>query len=258
MRGQDDRRPCRIDVAQELPHRTANLDVDTGRRLVEDQQARLVHESTRNHQPPFHPPGKTAGRVLATIPQAQLPQVLLGALPGEAAPEAVVARLVQDDVLHLFREVQVDLLGHQSDAGLGRLYVGVEVVAEYFHVASRLVDQRRNYADGRGLARAVRPEQRIEVALLDGEVDAFERFIAVGVGLAKVFDRQRFHEAGYCNQPARCPIPSAGPAWRRAAAPEAPLCTPPRAAVALPPASGRSACLAIPTAGRQREPVASG
>jgi hypothetical protein len=41
-------------------------------------------------------------------------------------------------------------------------------------------------ADGRGLAGAVRAEQREEVALAHGQIDAFERFYAVRVDLAQI------------------------------------------------------------------------
>ena len=46
-------------------------------------------------------------------------------------------------------------------------------------VARRLLDERGDDADRRGLAGAVRAEQREEIALLDVEVDAPERVHAV-------------------------------------------------------------------------------
>ena len=51
----------------------------------------------------------------------------------------------------------------------------VDVVAEYRDLAAALGDERHDDADGGGLAGAVRPEQREEVALLDVEVDAAQR-----------------------------------------------------------------------------------
>jgi len=43
--------------------------------------------------------------------------------------------------------------------------------------------------------RAVGPEQRKEIALLDVEVDALERLHAVAVGLRQLAQRQGFHAA---------------------------------------------------------------
>ena len=52
--------------------------------------------------------------------------------------------------------------------------------------AAGLVDQRGGDADGRGLAGAVRPQQREKIALLDLEVDGFERFDAVFVDFGEL------------------------------------------------------------------------
>ena len=61
--------------------------------------------------------------------------------------------------------------------------------------ARRLVDQRGDDADERGLAGAVRPEQREEIALLDVEVDAFQGLHAILVGLDEAADGERIHRA---------------------------------------------------------------
>ncbi len=73
-------------------------------------------------------------------------------------------------------------------------------MAEDFYLAAALVDQRTDDADRCGLAGAIGTEQRVEIALLDGEVDAFQRPRTVVVGLGKVFDGEGFHEAAYCNR----------------------------------------------------------
>src|ERR1700680_1504547 len=54
MRGEDDGGTAGVDVAQELPHRASDLDVDAGGRLIEDQQLRLVHQRARDHEPALH------------------------------------------------------------------------------------------------------------------------------------------------------------------------------------------------------------
>ncbi len=53
------------------------------------------------------------------------------------------------------------------------------------------VDQRRHDADGRGFAGAVRTEQGEEIALIDLEIDGFERFDAVFVDLGELWRRTR-------------------------------------------------------------------
>ena len=105
---------------------------------------------------------------------------------------------MENHVLDDFPEIQIELLGHEADAGFRGLEFGIDVVTEDFDVAARLVDERCNDPDRRRLTRAVRAEQRVEVAGRDREVDSLERYRAVGVGLLEVSDRQGLHEAAYC------------------------------------------------------------
>ena len=70
VRGQDDGRALLVDLAQELPHRAADLDVDARGGLVEDQQARLVHQRARDHQPPLHAAGQRSARCPCACPTA--------------------------------------------------------------------------------------------------------------------------------------------------------------------------------------------
>jgi hypothetical protein len=62
-------------------------------------------------------------------------------------------------------------------------------VAEDGDGPARLRDERHDDSDGRRLARAVRAEQREEVAFLDVEVDPAERVDAVRVRLGQAADR---------------------------------------------------------------------
>src|SRR5690606_42155698 len=52
--GEDDGGAGGVDLAQGLPHAAADLDVDTGGGLVEDQQARPRHHCAGDHQPALH------------------------------------------------------------------------------------------------------------------------------------------------------------------------------------------------------------
>ena len=148
-----------------------------------------MHQCTRDHQAPLHAAGKTPGRVPTTVPQAQLTQVFLRALPGEAPPQPIVAGLVEDDILDFLPEIQIDLLRDEPDAGLGRLELTVDAVAENLDLSTRLVDQRADNSDRRRLAGAVGSKQGIEIALLDRKVDALERLVAVGIGFLEVLYR---------------------------------------------------------------------
>ena len=64
----------------------------------------------------------------------------------------------------------------------------VDVVAEDLDLAAGLVDQRGDDADRGGLAGAVRPQQREEIALLHVQIDALEGLDAVLVGLGELLE----------------------------------------------------------------------
>ena len=70
VRRQDDRRALLVDLAQEDPHAAADLDVDARGRLVEDQEARLVHQRARDHEPPLHAARQRARDLRRACPRA--------------------------------------------------------------------------------------------------------------------------------------------------------------------------------------------
>ncbi len=191
MRGQDHRGAGRVDGADELPHRAADLDVDAGSRLIEDQQLRLVHHRAGNHQPPLHAAGQRARLHLCLVPQAQLLQVLLRPFRRFLARDAVEAGLVHADVERLLELVEVDLLRHQPDQPHRRAAILVDRYAEHVRIAGSGVHQRGQDADQGGLAGTVGTEQGEKIAGLHGQADAFQRFDAVAVGFAQIVDDKR-------------------------------------------------------------------
>ena len=62
--------PCVVDAAQKIPHRAADLDIHAGGRLVENQQARLVHQRAGDHQAALHAAGQRARNGRCAGPRA--------------------------------------------------------------------------------------------------------------------------------------------------------------------------------------------
>ena len=147
-----------------------------------------MHQRPRDHEPALHTTRQAARRVVAAVPQLQLPQVLLCPLARQGAAKAVIAGLVQHDVVDPLPEIHVDLLGHEADARLGGFELAVDAVAEDLDLAAALVDERADDTDGRRFPGAVGSQQREEVAGLDREVDPFQRLVAVFVRLGDVFE----------------------------------------------------------------------
>ena len=185
-----------VDAAHVLPHAAAQLDIDAGGGLVEDQQLRPVHQGPGDHQATLHAAGEHAGAAVALVPEAEIAQQLLGTGQGLPAGHAVVARLGQHDVDHLLELVEVELLGHHAQVVLGPGEVPVDIDPEDRHLTGALLHQGADHAEGGGLAGAVGAQQREEVSFGDVEVDALEGLEAIAVDLGQATDGQsRFGHA---------------------------------------------------------------
>ena len=72
--------PSSLIFCDVVPELEAQLDVDAGGRLVEDQQPRPVHQRAGQDQPPLHPAREGAGAFVALIGQREGLEQLGGAL----------------------------------------------------------------------------------------------------------------------------------------------------------------------------------
>ena len=117
-----------------------------------------MNQRPNDHEAAFHAARKAARRIIATIPETQCTQVFLRAFAGQLAAQPVVTRLIQDDVMHTLPEIQIDLLRHQPDTGLGSLELTVDAMTENLDFTARLVDERSDDAYRGCLAGTVWPK----------------------------------------------------------------------------------------------------
>ena len=92
LRGQEDGHALVLrEPAHLLPERGAALDVEAGRRLVEEEDARVVHEREREVEPALHPARVALHLAVGRLGQADALEQLVGARGGgsrAAAPAA--------------------------------------------------------------------------------------------------------------------------------------------------------------------------
>ena len=170
VRHQDGGRADRaLDLAQLDLHLLAQLGVEIGERLVEQQDLRPDHESAGQRHALLLAARQLARKAAGEGAEADQLQRLAdapGALGGGDAlhlePERHVLR-------HRHVREERIALEHDAEAALGGLD-GQEIAAFEPDRAAARLDEARDHLQGRGLAAARRAQQRDELALLDGQV----------------------------------------------------------------------------------------
>ena len=193
--GQQHRGPLAVDFPHELPQGVAQLHVDPGGRLVEDQQARLVDQGLGHHQASLQAAGELVHRLLQVRTEIEALDQQLA--PGLVGGVAVVAGVEAQGVVDVEKVVDHDLLVHDADQAAGEAVVAAVVVAEDADLPGVDAGDAGDHVDGGALAGPVGAEQAEDFALLDEERDVVDGFVR-GVALGEVADIEGgSHEANY-------------------------------------------------------------
>ena len=73
-----------------------------------------MHQSAGDHQTPFHTTRQRPSGLVALIPQAKDFQVLFCPLLSQCPRQTIIAALGNDDMLDLFKDVEVEFLGDNT------------------------------------------------------------------------------------------------------------------------------------------------
>ena len=189
MGGQQDRHAARAQLAHELPGVPAGGRIEPGRRLVQVEQRRIADQAEGKVQAALLPAGQRPDLAALQAGQAHQPDDL-----GHAARRPVVAgracdRLA-DGQVRLDRDVLQDQAGPLTQlAGAGPL---AGVVAEDLGCPAVAGAEALQDLQRRGLAGPVRPEQRDDLAVADGEADV-SHGVHPAVALAQAGDLDRVY-----------------------------------------------------------------
>ena len=169
VRRQEQRHALGLQPPQLLPERGARGRVDAGRGLVEEQQARPVHEPAGQVDAPAH-----AARVRAHLPvgglhEPEQDEQLVGARARLRAREAVQAAHHVQVLAAGGVARQAGLLHREADRAAHGAGLAHDVVARDRRPPRGRRQQRAEHAHRGGLAGAVRPEQAERLTFLDVE-----------------------------------------------------------------------------------------
>jgi hypothetical protein len=172
-----------VQAADVAPQVVAQLDVDAGGGLVEDDEQRLVQERPGEQQPALHPAGELRRARVRLGAQVEDVDHLVGASLRLAGAHPEVAPVVDERLADGQEAVEVRvLLGYADDPARLHREMGVTEDADRSRAGP---DQVADRVDQGGLARAVGAEQPEELAGGDLEIERVEPDGPVVVGLAE-------------------------------------------------------------------------
>mmetsp|Transcript_12369 Transcript_12369/g.43313 ORF Transcript_12369/g.43313 Transcript_12369/m.43313 type:complete len:351 (-) Transcript_12369:3-1055(-) len=176
----------------EAPHRPARLGVEPGRRLVEEEHARVADERHAEREPPLHaaaqrrgvgvgPPAVEADGVQRTLQHLRL---ALRRQPLDAGVEGEVLAHRHARVEHVELRAHADDLVHVGHAR-------GDVEARDACAAARRREQPSEYRDRRRLAGAVRAQQAQHLVVPHAQAEVVEgRLVPVRLPQVERFDRK--------------------------------------------------------------------
>ena len=151
-------------LADDVPHQRAGARVEAGRRLVQEQHRRTADQRGRQVEPPPHAARVGLDRPAGRGGQVELLEQLVRPLPG--GPRGQPAELADHDQVGAPGEVLVQgrVLAGEADRPAHGGGVGDHIAAEDARLPAVRAQQRRQDADGGGLARPVGAEQAVDGA----------------------------------------------------------------------------------------------
>ena len=173
-----------------------------------------MHDRGGERKPLFPAAGKRAGELVLAVGEAKATEGLRDnavAIRDLVKPGDEVEVLADGEVF-----VEREALGHVADFQLDAIGLADHVVAEAGAAAGIGTEQAAEHADGRGLARAVRPEESDDLAAVHVEIDMIHHHLA-REGLGQVLDRD---DRSAVHDPAPASTTSTGwPTFSAAASP---------------------------------------
>src|SRR3989338_1899232 len=155
MRSKNNSHSFIIDLGEKLPHTSAEFNIRTRGRLVENQESRTVNKCPCDHEPSLHASGEHTRLCIAFLPQPQLLEQYFGIAHCMRTWDSIIPCLTHYDILYLFKNIKIKLLRDYPDVHPGTLRRNIEIIPKYPHRTRGFIHQAGDDTDNRGLARAI-------------------------------------------------------------------------------------------------------
>jgi hypothetical protein len=172
VRRDQQRNAVPLEGTQLLPHEVARLRVEPRRRLVEDQDLRLVDERARDQQAAFHAARQLRDRPVALVLELDELQQLFGPRPRDATRDAEISGVDEEVLDDRDLLVEVVLLRDDPHASLDLARAAGRWHAEHLERPIGGRDRAGDHSHGGRLPRAVRAQEAEAPLRFGFEVDA--------------------------------------------------------------------------------------
>jgi hypothetical protein len=175
VRAEEDGTALTTQRDDELADSLCRIGIEAGRRLVEEQDARLVQRRAGDGHLLLHAAREGRDGLGASLPESHEPQEALGLRARRGPVEPVEGRVEDQVVPGRLALVQAGLLGEDADRRADLRVVAPQPIAADLRAPGGRGDERAEEAQRGGLARAVRPQVTEDLTLAHLEVDAIDR-----------------------------------------------------------------------------------
>jgi len=156
--------PVPSERSDEVDHLTGGGGIETGRRLVEEQQVRIVQQRPGEGHALAFAGGEPPHHRVGPVGHAELLQQRAGALAGRSLRESPHLR-GEEQVLHRGEAfVETSVLGQHAGATAQLVALKARIQPEHGRRTAVGAEHAVQQPHGRGLAGAVRPEERQDLA----------------------------------------------------------------------------------------------
>ena len=169
MRGQQHGDAVVLERADHFQKLRGRVRIEAGGRLVEDRDRDVLHQDFGKAEPLAHAARERADPLDADIAETDAVERGDDPLVADARLDADQGRGVAQVVERRHVVVEADGIGQIADQALDLKRLARRIVAEHADAAAGHIGQAEHHQDGRGLARAVRPEQAEDLAASDRE-----------------------------------------------------------------------------------------
>ena len=144
-------------LPNQLPNAPPYLWVERDRRLVEEEDARAVHEGARDEKPALHAARQTPHGIAPHAFKLDEGEQFFYACAALRRPDMMQTRVQLKILARRQILVEVHLLRHDADQLLDRHFISSKRPALVENCTRSRLREHRQHADRRRLARAVRP-----------------------------------------------------------------------------------------------------